>query len=304
MAIKTYICEHCQQSFQKATYPSSPKFRYCSRKCQGEAKSLEGKVDTDCEQCGTTFKVEKSFAKTRKYCSRQCSADAKKAKAYRVKNCKFCGEEFQVTKTKKHAQEFCSTKCRSQQKSKDNTVTTNCLNCDKEFTHIKSRPKKFCSFDCSNNYNSEQSKVDLICNGCGCAFSRRKGLIQDNLNGVFCSNSCWHSNRPITTKHRRTEEGKLITADGYVKICENGKHILEHRSVMQKHLGRDLLKEENVHHLNGQRDDNNLHNLELWSTRQPNGQRVTDKLDWCLDMLETYKETHPEYIQGLKDRLF
>lgn len=58
---------------------------------------------------------------------------------------------------------------------------------------------------------------------------------------------------------------------------------------MQEHLGRALLPAENVHHINGLRQDNRLENLELWSTSQPCGQRVSDKLAWAREFIATYE---------------
>ena len=57
---------------------------------------------------------------------------------------------------------------------------------------------------------------------------------------------------------------------------------------MAERLGRDLLAEESPHHLNGDRADNSVENLELWSSSQPPGQRVSDKVTWALLLLETY----------------
>lgn len=69
---------------------------------------------------------------------------------------------------------------------------------------------------------------------------------------------------------------------------KSGRSILKHRMVMMNHLGRELLPEESVHHKNGDRSDNRLSNLELWSRAQPYGQRVEDKIAFALEILELY----------------
>jgi transposase len=72
--------------------------------------------------------------------------------------------------------------------------------------------------------------------------------------------------RPARWKGGRTRmAGYVLVNAKHSKSLSSrsGLYVLEHRLVMEKHLGRKLLSTEIVHHKNGIKDDNRLKNLEI-----------------------------------------
>lgn len=92
---------------------------------------------------------------------------------------------------------------------------------------------------------------------------------------------------PDGTEYKRSDGGVMIMQRSDPMANSKG-YVQKHRWVMSQHLGRPLTSNENVHHVNGDRADNRLENLELWVTTQPAGQRPVDLVLWARQLLAKY----------------
>jgi hypothetical protein len=91
-----------------------------------------------------------------------------------------------------------------------------------------------------------------------------------------------------STQYRTTDDGYIALQIPNHPLANKKGSVYEHRLVMSEHIGRLLLPYESVHHKNGNRKDNRIKNLELWSKAQPAGQRVEDKVKYAIEILEQY----------------
>jgi len=86
-----------------------------------------------------------------------------------------------------------------------------------------------------------------------------------------CSNCRFKYNHP-------RETGRWgLSANGYLEKRINGVHWLQHRYVMTKHLRRELLPNEHVHHKDGDKTNNDISNLELMVDVDHHRQHMTPK---------------------------
>lgn len=150
-------------------------------------------------------------------------------------------------------------------------IKQNCKTCNKEFMARESEYKKgfgkFCSRKCFQ-ISLLSERILVKCNSCGVEFHSLP-----NLKRKYCSKKCYgvHLSK-IKREYRKREHSscRKIDKSGYVLIYDRNNfmsdvsgYVREHRLVMSKHIGRLLKANEVVHHIDGNKSNNNIDNLVL-----------------------------------------
>lgn len=142
------------------------------------------------------------------------------------------------------------------------------------------------------------------------AYSGSRGCLVDGCDGKHRSSGycqrhymrVWKSGDPgpVESTRRWRPERFVSPRDGYARVrvadhprADKAGMVFEHIVVMEQVIGRplDWRAGEQVHHINGVKDDNRPENLELWVTSQPRGQRPADLVEWARDILARYGDS-------------
>ena len=153
--------------------------------------------------------------------------------------------------------------CELCKKELNNKNSKRCIKCSK-ITHGKTLQQHYCKV-CNK-------KISATCAIYGKGFCRSCWQLGEK-NPMFGRVGARNPMFGVRGKDNpHYTNGRWKTKYGYIQIYalthpfNVSGYMLEHRLVMEKHLGRYLKPEEIVHHINGIKDDNRIENLMLFPT--------------------------------------
>lgn len=200
---------------------------------------------------------------------------------------------------------FCSKECLHALGAKPRKkADVTCQQCGVTFYPLSGAPNRFCSKVC-HDASQRKPPVVAVCEVCDKRFEMKPSQAA-MWTGRFCSKACesrskWQ--RPLDRMHN----GKpaLLNHGGYVKVYQpdhpraKSGWVLEHRLVAERILGRYLGTDEHVHHINGDKQDNQPENLEVMNasahsslTGYDRAERERTERDAIMNELEAYRRLY------------
>lgn len=142
-----------------------------------------------------------------------------------------------------------------------------CINCGKGVyrrpSYLKEAMNIFCSKRCESEWKrSLHPEGNCICFLCGCQFRTNPAYVRRRpTHKRFCSRSCF-------AKYRQRNKGKCLTGrdgGGYHGTgCVRTRY---HRTLIERAVGRKLNSDEVVHHIDGNKDNNDIGNLRVMTKK-------------------------------------
>lgn len=212
-----------------------------------------------CLNCGKEFKIKLSNKK-QKFCCNQCRIiSSKTGLTYEQRKCKNCGKMFKVVPSR--PQFFCCRQC-GFDFNKGTTYTKRiCPNCKKEFKVEPWKTKEFCSFQCGVDYNKGATFEEKRCLYCKKLFKAEPWKHQK-----FCSFECgieYKRGKPGRVPRQAKSAGKSKKSRPQ-QTLRNGQKVYVHRLLIEEEIGRHLILEEQVHHIDLNSSNNEIDNLWLY----------------------------------------
>lgn len=167
--------------------------------------------------------------------------------------CNWCGKEISRKRSMIKERNYCSRTCLGKANAERFRLQRLkiCDYCGQEFEY-KGRHKKrnihfFCSSKCANKYKTKRMTVK--CDWCDLEFEKKRSDV-NRSNHNFCKPECGHSFKRWTG------------VCGYSPLV-GGVPI--HRKIMEETLGRKLIDNEEVHHIDFNHHNNHIENLVVLS---------------------------------------